>query len=309
MRVVQSLQNVSSDNRRIILTMGNFDGVHIGHQALIREVVRQKGEKKGTAVVLTFQPHPVELLFPEKKIKYINNVTEMTQWIASLGIDYIVTVPFTQKISELDPEQFLKQVICGCGCPLSVVIGEDHRFGKNREGDAGILLRFAQEHKFDVTVMDQIMVDDEVVSSSRIRRLVKKGDLISARRLLGRYFRLSGIVQHGFGRGADLGFPTANLTFTNRVLPPPGVYASRAGVKDVSVPSISYIGNSPTFREGSFQVETHIFGIQQNLYGKILTVDFIERIRPEIRFESPVDLIRHMTQDAKKVMSIYKKHF
>ncbi|MBN1355894.1 bifunctional riboflavin kinase/FAD synthetase [bacterium] len=309
MRIIQSFSDLPNDLTKVVMTMGNFDGVHIGHQNLIGNVVLRAERVKGVSVVLTYQPHPVSVLYPRKQLKRITGISEMMEIIGSFGVDFMVSFSFTPELARLDPDEFLKTVIFAYTIPESIVIGADHRFGKDRRGDARLLSDLGSRMGIDVSIVEDVVVGGEPVSSTRIRELVASGDLETARLLLGRFFRLTGIVRKGFGRGHDMGFPTANFTVSDRVLPPPGVYAGQAGIRGQSGPSVTYIGDSPTFDEGSYQVETHLFGFQGDLYGQLLEVDLMQRIRPDTRFKTPSELVEQMKRDARDAMEIYRKHF
>jgi riboflavin kinase / FMN adenylyltransferase len=284
------------------ITVGNFDGLHIGHMQLVNELVRTAKQQKLTSVIITFNPHPIEFFNPNIKVLRISDIPEMKQILANVNIHHLIQLPFTDEISKMSPKTFWNEVLIKNFQPHFVVVGEDHLFGKNREGTPDVLREFGKNSNVQIIVKPQKIIKGDVVSSTRIRRLIEKGHLESARTLLGHDLYYIGEVIRGEGRGRKLGFPTANLALPGRVLPPAGVYVSKTKVDSSWLPSISYIGNSPTFAGRTLWLETHILGFDESIYNRTINVNLIKRLREEIRFADAEQLIAQMNQDVKNAV-------
>jgi riboflavin kinase / FMN adenylyltransferase len=254
-------------------------------------------KRKIPSVLLTFNPHPLTITNPEIPKKMIMSTHEMELLLDVLGIEIFLVLPFTNEFSKLTPAEFLKDIINFYLKPEIIVVGENHRFGRARSGDAILLKEFGDANGIDVLVVKSVRVNDEKVSSSKIREFIASGDLQSAREMMGRHFQISGIVQKGAGRGRTLGFPTANLALENRVVPPPGVYSTRTYHQDKWYPSISYLGVCPTFGGQFIQLETHLLDISEQLYGRFIVVEFLQKIRGDIKFKTPEELKIRISED------------
>ncbi len=306
MLIVKSFEEIPDGVTATVMTLGNFDGLHLGHVTLINHVVTRARAADVPSVLLTFQPHPLKVLHPEKPLQRIKDFDETVNRLEIFGLDILMTLVFTRDLATLKPHEFLNNYVRKFLNPRTIVLGYNHRFGADRKGDIETIRTFGKQYGIDVVVVEPILINGDIVSSTRIRELIVQGDMTGAKLMLGAPFRLSGIVKRGQGRGAGLGFPTANLKFSDRILPPSGVYATIAHTGETTSPSISYVGSSPTFGGTQIQVETHLFGHQENLYGHHLKVDFIEKIRDEITFESTFNLVKKMRQDARKALKIYR---
>lgn len=293
-----------------VLTIGNFDGQHVGHRALIKAVVEQADRLKGSPMVLSFDPHPIEVLRPGTLPKFLSDAQEKYDFFEQLGIAELIILPFTLALASLTPDQFVQQVIYeGLGV-RRLLVGENFVFGKGREGTIQDLVRLGRLTNFDVQPVTPVVLGKEVVSSTRIRRCLSAGNVVEGKECLGRPYRLASTVIEGEKRGRQLGWPTANLRIpTHRVLPADGIYATLAEIDGESVPSVTYIGKRPTFEDGERLLEVHIFDQMLNLYGRDISVSFIQQVRGDMTFQSVDDLLKQMAQDgaqARKILEKYK---
>ncbi|HLE12014.1 MAG: riboflavin biosynthesis protein RibF [Bdellovibrionales bacterium RIFOXYD12_FULL_39_22] len=292
------------------LVIGNFDGVHLGHQSLLAEVVASCQKSKLATVLVTFWPHPKLVLTPKRDF-LINSPEEKRELLSALGIDYLMEIEFTRDFSDLLPEKFLDQYIFPPGNNFSVkklFIGHDFTFGKNKGGDHAFVENYCSLKKIAIEIEAEFAKEGVAISSSVIRHYLKAGNIEMANQLLGRLFLLAGRVIKGDGRGRMLGFPTANIQIsTERLIPPFGVYVTqtKAGASKI-YNSITNIGTNPTFKAGNIiNVETNIFDFDKDLYGEEISVAFIKRLRSEKKFPSANDLIYQITAD----VSAARNHF
>lgn len=304
MEVISSIESLPKFNRENAITIGNFDGIHVGHRKLIATVVDEARKVSGQSVVMTFNPHPMSVLFPDRPVKAISSTKQMVEIIKMMGVDVFLSIPFTDQFARQTPEAFIYETLLPLFKPSCVVVGKDHRFGCDRRGDSALLHRLLAPHGIDIIVVDPVYDQGEPISSSRIRDFIKIGDLASVTRLLGRYFRLNGVVRPGWGRGRDLGYATANMLPSDQVIPSAGIYASRTIVDDQLLLSMTYIGTSPSFTSQAFTVETHIFDYSSDLVGKDIDVEFVERIRDDVKFHSTEDLIKQIKLDEVQIRKI-----
>lgn len=303
-----------------VLTIGNFDGVHRGHQELIKRAVSKARALKIPAVVFTFEPHPVTVLRPELKLKRLFDGEDRREQLARLGVDILVVEPFSRSFSQLTPEKFLVENVIRPFQPRAVVVGYDFSFGANRAGGIDFLREHARTHAipFDVEVVPPVTIaiddKDTIVSSTRIRQALQAGRASEARELLGRPYVLRGIVKKGAGRGRTIGIPTANIEPTVESGIQPGVYAGVARVRGRDFAAMVNIGTNPTF-EGSdstvLHVEAHLpkyDGVKDgDLYGENLEIGFIERIRDEKKFSGVGELVSQIKKDIETGLRILEK--
>lgn len=286
------------------VAIGNFDGVHRGHRALIERTKREAARLGGPAVVITFEPHPREVLTPEAAPNRLTPLRVKADLLKGLGVEHLLALPFNQSLRSKPPEAFVHDVLAGGLGVRHVVVGYDFRFGYRAAGDAGTLERLGQEYGFTVTTLQPVEWAGAVCSSTRIRTAITAGEVGRAAELLGHPFLLEGRVAPGERRGRTLGYPTANLKPLGRnlLIPPAGVYAVRAGRRRsgalVFQDAVASLGYRPTFDGTSFLIEVHLFDAEVDLYGERLVCAFIERLRPEERFASADALIRQMDRDA-----------
>ncbi|MBN1295903.1 riboflavin biosynthesis protein RibF [bacterium] len=279
------------------LTLGNFDGLHRGHMSLVDHLIHHACESGLRSVMLTFDPHPVEQLIPGTVMRRICGLPEMQRVLEPAGLDYLVQLAFTPEIAAMDALTFWNRIIMEQIHPRFVIVGEDHTFGRNRQGTPSMLQHLGTADGVNVVVSPKLCIDGSAVSSTRIRELISRAAVAEARYLLGHGLFYTGTVEHGAGRGTGMGFPTANLRLTGRMLPPPGVYLSRTELPDGWHASISYLGRAPTFRGDTTWLETHILNGVYALYDTEITVDIGDRIREDRVFDSKEALIAQIRDD------------
>jgi riboflavin kinase/FMN adenylyltransferase len=290
-----------------VLTIGNFDGQHLGHRALLRDVVRFAAEAGGTPLVMTFDPHPVKVLAPHVDLRFLTMPDEKLSYFDSAGIAEVLFVEFTPAFAALTPDQFMKQVLQDAIGVKDLFVGEHFVFGKGRVGKIADLVRFGTAAGFQAHPVQPLRVDGEVASSTRVRQMIQRGDVRGASRTLGRFYSLSGIVEPGVQRGRTLGYPTANLKLpVDRVIPADGVYATKACWGARSFNSVSYIGTRPTFGAGERLLEVSLLDAQENLYGQAIHVEFVERIREDRTFSSAEELSACIEQDVRMAREALK---
>jgi riboflavin kinase/FMN adenylyltransferase len=290
----------------ILLTIGVFDGVHLGHRHLIsrlKELARQQSILSG---VITFSQHPQEVLSPRNRLPSITGIERRLALLRDEGVDIVIPLPFTPQLANLSPREFLtllKEYLKMKG----LVVGPDFALGKDRQGDIDALRRLGQEMAFSVTVVPPMTIDGEVVSSTAIRKALAEGDMKRAHKLLGRPFKLEGQVVTGNGRGATLGFPTANLQVApGQALPAGGVYACRAYIEGKAYPAMTNIGSRPTFGGGEQLIEVYILDYNGDLYGRELAIDIIGRLRDEKKFDTAEQLKEQIAEDVKQGKAMLK---
>lgn len=280
------------------ITIGNFDGVHLGHQALIAELITHARQDKVLAVALTFWPHPRVYFTQEVEGFYLNDRTEKNELLAKTGLDVILCLPFNQQLADLDTQQFLRKL--NSLIPLKgLLVGENFALGKGRQGTGNVLQRVCSEMGVPCLDIPPVMLDGQVISSQRIRQTLDSGEVEQTARLLGRSYVLTGYVAPGKHRGAKLGFPTANLYFDiQRKLPRFGVYATFVEVDGLIYQGVTSVGIRPTFDDGRFpSVETLLLDFDADIYGKLIQVKFVKFLRDEIKYDQIEDLIDQIEQD------------
>jgi riboflavin kinase/FMN adenylyltransferase len=295
-----------SPRKDMLLTIGVFDGVHLGHKHLIaklKELAQKQGDLSG---VITFSQHPREVLSPQTTLPSLTSLEQRLVLLQGEGVDIVIPLPFTPRIASLSPKQFLsllKEYLKVKG----LVVGPDFALGKDRQGDIDALRRLGKEMGFSVTVVPPLRIGGEVVSSTAIRKALADGDMEKAQKLLGRPFRLQGRVVSGDKRGIKLGFPTANLEAApGQALPASGVYACRAHVEGQAYPAMTNIGTRPTFGGGQQLVEVYLLDYNGDLYGQELAIDIIERLRDEKKFDTAEQLKEQIARDIKQGQTLLK---
>lgn len=306
MQVINGLEELRERYKRPVVTIGNFDGVHRGHQALFTACVGLARELDGTAMAMTFEPHPMRVLRPAVNLPLITPLEQKLELMAAHGLDVALTVRFDENFAALSADAFVDKLIKGRLHAGGVVVGYDFSFGKKGLGDVDLLKSKAESNGFVVKEVGPVIVDGRPVSSTRVRQVVHECDLASARRLLGRHYRIAGRVMTGHGRGGRLlGFPTANLRVVDELLPGPGVYAVLVELDDGRlIMGANNIGNNPTFDDGTLSVETHLLDFTGDLYGRDIKVHFVEHLRPEMRFNSPEELGAQIGKDVAKAREV-----
>jgi riboflavin kinase/FMN adenylyltransferase len=287
------------------VTVGNFDGVHRGHQALVSAAVSRAREKGGLSVALTFDPHPARVLQPERAPAALNTLAQKEELLAGLGIDRVAVLTFDVSVAGLSPEAFARGVLQEALGARDVVVGESFRFGHRREGDAKGLAVLGARLGFSLHALPVLQEQGSPVSSSRVRDELARGDVNAARALLGRAYFVDARVVHGDGRGHAIGIPTANLAPENEILPAPGVYAGRCRLPggEVRVAVIN-LGYRPTFGGGRLALEAHLVGFAGDLYGARVRLSFHERLRDERRFPGKDALVARVHEDVARACAL-----
>ena len=293
-----------SPKQDMLLTIGVFDGVHLGHKHLISQLKEHAKQQNLLTGVVTFRQHPQEVVPPQTKLPFLTDLAERTNLLKNEGIEAIIPLSFTHELAQLSARQFLtllKKYLRIRG----LVIGPDFALGRNREGNPNTLLTLGQDMNFSVIVVPPIMINDEVVSSTAIRNALADGDVKKVHNLVGRSFRLRGQVITGAGRGIELGFPTANLDINpEQALPAEGVYATWVYIDDKAYQSVTNIGKRPTFGGNERMVEVYVLDYHSDLYEHELKIDIVERLRGEKKFDTPEELKKQIAEDVKQGRAI-----
>jgi riboflavin kinase/FMN adenylyltransferase len=297
MHIIRHLKDFPALARGGAVAIGNFDGVHRGHVAIVKRLLERARAVRGPAIVFTFDPHPVRLLRPEQCPSPLTWTERKAQLLHTVGVDWIVAYPTDEALLNLSAHDFFEQIIRGTLAAKAMVEGPNFYFGHNREGTIERLHELTDAAGISLDIVPPVEIDGMLVSSSRVRQLVASGELAVANRLLSQPYRIRGIVTHGAGRGAKIGFPTANLAGIDTLLPAPGVYAGRAWVSGERWPAAINLGASPTFGDQSLRVEIHLIGQSESLYGQPMEVDFVARLRDIRPFPSAGALVEQLRAD------------
>lgn len=299
MQVVMGLEELRVRHPRPVITIGNFDGVHLGHQALFAKAIERARAVEGTALAVTFEPHPIRVLRPAVNLPLITPLDQKLELMAQFGLDVTLCLRFDQDFARLSADAFADKLLVGRLGAREVVVGYDFAFGHKGLGDLDLLRSKGEKWGFAVNVVGPVIIDGRPVSSTRVRQEVADGNMAAARGLLGRHYRVAGRVMAGHGRGGRLlGFPTANLRVSDELLPGPGVYAVLVELEDGRLlKGANNIGNNPTFDDGALSVETHLLDFEGDLYGQDIRLHFVERLRGEKRFDSPEELKTQIGRD------------
>jgi riboflavin kinase/FMN adenylyltransferase len=278
-----------------VITIGNFDGVHLGHQKILKRTIQRARALDGVAAVFTFHPHPLKVVRPEAEPQSITTFEEKVRLIEAIGIDCLVCENFTRQFAEQPPEEFIKNIIVDRIHPREIIIGHDYAFGKNRKGSIELLQKMGDIFHFKVQVIDNITIKNIPVRSTTVRRLITMGKVSLADKLLGRPYSLSGKVVHGKQR--RIGFPTANLSPGKNLIPKNGVYAIRTQTPYGVFNGIVNVGYNPTFDNERLTIEAHLFNFSGDLYGRDITIQFIKRVRGEKKFSDVPALVKQIERD------------
>ena len=305
MKIIRGLSDIAKFTLKDpVVTLGNFDGVHVGHQAIFKQVVAHALSKGGTSVAFTFEPHPLKVLSPLRSPRLLATFREKMEQIEASGMDAVICARFTPEFASQNPDDFVKNILVDTLHVVDLFVGHDYAFGKDRRGDIPFLRDAGQRHGFGVHVIGPVKVEGIVVSSTKIRQLVMDGEVCLASKLLGRPYSIEGTVIRGKSRGRDLGFPTANITTPNELPPKEGVYAVSVLVEGHEYKAAANIGSNPTFDEAETSFEAHILDFDGDLYGKFLKIKFIKRVRDEVRFKSVEELTEQIAKDVERVRSV-----
>lgn len=288
-----------------VVTLGNFDGVHLGHQKIFQKVKEEASKIQGEAVVITFEPHPLKVLSPQQCPPLLTPFRKKMMLIEKSGIETVLCLEFSLAFSEISPAEFVTNILVGKVHTRKIIVGYNYHFGKKQGGDVKMLKKMGEHFHVEVEVMEPLKIDHETVSSSKIRELIKEGQIEKASKWLGRDYLIIGKVIEGAKRGQTLGFPTANLKISDELYPKTGVYAVEVVWDDQLFNGLANIGFNPTFslgrgedsQKGPFSLEIHILNFNREIYGDEIQVNFKKRIRDEISFDSPAHLIDQIRKD------------
>ena len=305
MELIRHVSRATRPERGCVLTIGNFDGLHLGHQAICEQVRGIAAERGLQAAVMTFEPHSVEYFSPDTIPYRINSAREKIMLFNEARIERLACLRFNHKFAALTAEEFIRRILLDGLNVKAVVVGDDFRFGKNRAGDFATLRAMGERHGFDVFATETFCVDNARVSSSRIREALQKGKLQAAERLLGRPWFLAGRVMRGEKRGRELGFPTANISMRHHRPPLPGIFAARVrGLSAAAEPAVAYLGTRPTFNGARLFLEVYLFASPGDIYGRRIKVEFVSHIRFDRAFSTVEELTHQMHIDAIKAKEI-----
>ncbi|MFN7976996.1 MAG: bifunctional riboflavin kinase/FAD synthetase [Vicinamibacterales bacterium] len=289
-----------------VLALGNFDGLHRGHQKIIERVRRSAVDRNGAALVLTFDPHPPRVVRPDKAPPLLMTMPQKLEALSRAGLTGTAVVRFTEAFSKWSPDAFVRQVLVEWLRVSEVWVGADFLFGHERAGTFSVLRTLGAQYGFKAEKIDPVRYKEFVVSSTRIRRLVAEGRVDEAGALLGHHYAIGGTVVHGAQRGRLLGFPTANLSTDNELVPPTGVYATAAEIGGTRWPAVTNIGVRPTFESaGAITIETHVLGLDADVYGAPLSLSFIQRLRDERRFPDLDTLKEQIQSDVRRARRLF----
>jgi len=308
MKLIENLDTITEPFKNAVITIGNFDGVHLGHQALFNQVSEKASALGGTSVAMTFEPHPIRVLKQNGQPPLITLYEQKAELISRTGIDVLIRVPFTLEFASITAQEFVEDLLVKQIGTKAIIVGRDYTFGKNREGNLDLLINYGKRLGFEVMTVDWVRTRDAQgrrTSSTRIRELVMEGRVAEACKLLGRYYQIRGVVASGRNRGGRLlGFPTANIILQDELCPKTGVYAVTVEVMNQKHKGVANIGYSPTFDDHVFTVEVFILDFEENIYEQKIRVNFIERIRDEARFSNLSELSHQINADVAKARAI-----
>lgn len=310
MQIVYGMENYKPGEKDLFLALGNFDGVHKGHQSLINSAVARKNEAGGIAGAFIFDPHPTQVLIPDRMPKLLVNARRKAGLLEKTGLNLLIYEKFTREIAALTPEQFVLDVLLKQLHIKEVFVGFNHSFGYKGRGTPQLLQMLGEEHGFQVHIMPPVKVDGEIVSSSLIRQALEQGKIVRATKMLGYRPMLDGLVIEGERRGRQLGFPTANIGIDSIYnVPAKGVYAALARVNEQCYSAVVNIGSKPTFHEAyPLSIEAHLMDFNQDIYGQNITLSFIEKLRDEQRFPSLEELVAQINKDRDQACKIAKNY-
>lgn len=308
MKIIRDLDALPDRFRSGAVAIGNFDGVHRGHARIVAALAEQARRVGGPAVALTFDPPPARLLRPDQAPPPLTWTERKAELLAALGVDAMVAYPTDEALLALSPEDFFEQIVRHRLDARALVEGPNFFFGRDRSGDIETLRELTGRAGIELEVVEPYIFDGEAVSSSRIRRAIAAGDVLAAARMLTRPYRIRGMVTHGAGRGAKLGFPTANVDAIDTLLPAAGVYAGRGLARGEAWPAAISVGPNPTFGEHALKVEVHLIGCRESLYGEPLEVDFLAHLREVRAFESVEALKEQLARDVRQAAEIAGDH-
>ena len=307
MEIFSRLEDIEQ-NRNCVLTTGTFDGVHLGHQTIIKELIDSARKANACATVVTFDPHPQFVVKQKQKIalKLLSSMDEKIARLEDMGVDRLIIIPFTVSFSKLSSGEFIENILIKKIGLNRIIIGYDHAFGKDRTGEYEIIKEFIKRYNFSIVRMPPFSKEDVVISSTIIRKLLSNGAVAEAANYLGRYYKITGKVISGEGRGKHFSVPTANIVpvFDKKLIPQNGIYAGCVKLQNKKYRAVIYIGKKPTFSYNKLSFEIYMFNFSGNIYNEILDVEFIEKIRNDLKFENAKKLYTQIEEDKKKTLEI-----
>lgn len=306
MKVIHNISDFDTA-KPVVLTQGTFDGVHFGHKKILKQVVSQAEEVDGVSVLLTFYPHPRLVLYPDdNELKMLTTIEEKVELVAKLGIDYLIIMPFTKELSRLRADEFVRDILIEELRVSKLIIGYDHRFGRNREGGIKEMKHYAEVFNFELEEISAQDIEESIVSSTKIRRALLEGDVHLANNYLETNYIIKGKVEEGLQRGTSIGFPTANIRVNSsyKLIPKNGVYAVWVYIEEKKYAGMLNIGYNPTFEDKKWSIEVNIFDFNQNIYHKHISIEFVARLRDEVKFKNKEELINRLREDEKAIRSI-----
>jgi riboflavin kinase / FMN adenylyltransferase len=310
MELIRGWHNLRPHHRSCVATIGNFDGVHLGHQAVLGQLAEKGAELRLPTTVVTFEPHPAEFFRPELAPPRLTRFREKLQALRRYSVDRVLCLHFNAALAAMPAEDFIRRILIDALDLRYLVVGDDFRFGRGRHGDFAMLQAAGSAHGFQVVNMHTFTIDGARVSSTRIREALGRGDLQGAEKLLGRPYRMSGRVAHGDKRGRSIGFPTANIHLHRRATPVQGVYAVEMfGLEAEPVAGVANVGNRPTVDGTRSLLEVHLFDFAQEIYGRHLHVEFLHRLRSEQRFDSFEALKQQILRDAQRAREFFDRRY
>jgi riboflavin kinase/FMN adenylyltransferase len=310
MKIYHNLSEFTPKGNAVVTT-GTFDGVHIGHRKILARLLEKAKEINGESVILTFWPHPKLVLSPDQNSrvsKILSTIEEKTELLESLGIDHLVILPFTREFSELSREQYIEEILINGFGTKAMVIGYDHRFGKNREGGIDYLMEHSERFKIKIEEISRQEIENLTISSTKVRQAIENGNIKTANELLGRNYDFSGTVVKGRQLGRQIGFPTANVKIANefKLTPKNGVYAVFIWVREEKYSGVMNIGVRPTVEGKGITQEVHIFDFSDDIYGETVRVEIVDFIRDEQKFDGLDKLIAQIKADAETAKQILR---
>ena len=308
MKLIKQLDDVPAELKNGAVTIGNFDGVHQGHAQLLSRLITRAKKVGGKAIVFTFDPHPTQLLRPESAVTPLTWLDRKVKLLAMLGVDALVAYPTDMAMLSRSPVEFFDEIVLGSLAARAMVEGPNFFFGRNRSGDIQTLDQLCRQSAIELDVVRPLSSGNAYVSSSRVRSLIRTGEIAQATNMLTAPYRIRGTVVKGAERGRQLGFPTANLSKIDTLIPAEGVYAGRAYVDGKLWPAAINIGTNPTFEEHELKLETHLIDYAGDLYGQVLEVDFLARLRDIHPFSKIEDLIQQLRKDIKACREVYQQY-
>lgn len=309
MKIIRGSRNIGGEIKNPVLTLGNFDGVHIGHQAIFEYIVKRSQDRNGTSIVYTFEPHPLKILSPGRCPPMLTVFHKKMELIQRSGVDMVICADFTRQFADQRPRDFAKEILYGKIGVKEVFVGYNYKFGRGKEGTIDYLKKMGREFGFGVNVIDPVKRNGCIVSSTKIRELIGAGDVYNASLMLGRSYSIKGKIVKGFKKGTVIGYPTANIETIHELIPHTGVYAVTVLRRNKEhYRGIANVGFNPTFNRDRLSVEVHIFDLHEDMYDEELDVSFIKRIREEVEFASPERLIEQIKKDIASARDILIKH-